>query len=125
VAILGDLPRGLALAVGVLPAAVFGFAPTRRSRPAVVVLGTLTVVPMFVGGLLAGVPGLAVAAIAVLGVASARLTAWSRLRQIAMTLSLPMVGVALSDGDLRGGGRRGGPHRGGVAVRLRGLDAVG
>jgi hypothetical protein len=61
VVVLGDLPRGVALAVGVLPAAIVGVAPTRRARRAVVVL---TGVPLFVGGVLAGAPVLAVAAAA-------------------------------------------------------------
>ncbi len=72
VVVLGDLPLGLALAVGVLPAAIAGLAARRRARVAVVALGALTGVPMFIGAVLADVPVLAVAAIAVLGVAAAR-----------------------------------------------------
>jgi hypothetical protein len=96
VVILSDRSRGLALAVGVLPAAIAGLMPTRRGRLAIVVLGTSIGVPMFIGGLLANVPVLAVLAIAGLGVVSALLAARSRLGQIAMTLSLPMVGIGLS-----------------------------
>ena len=69
VVILSDRSRGLALAVGVLPAAIAGLMPTRRGRVAIVVLGTSIGVPMFIGGLLANVPVLAVLAIAGLGVA--------------------------------------------------------
>ena len=100
VVVLGDRSRGLALAVGVLPAAIVGILPTRRARLALVVVGVCTGVPMFIGGLLAGVPVLAVAAIAALGVGSALLAARFRLGRIAMTLSLPMVGVGLSYSDL-------------------------
>lgn len=50
---------------------------------------------MFIGGLLAGVPVLAVLVIAGLGVGSALLAARFRLGELAMTLSLPMVGVGV------------------------------
>jgi hypothetical protein len=95
-----DVRAGLALSVGVLPAAVAGLAPTRRGRLGVVALGALTGVPMFIGGVLHGVPVLAVAAVLVLGAGTALLAARSRLGQIAMTLSLPLVGVGLSFGDV-------------------------
>ena len=100
VVVSDDPARGLALAVGVLPAAAAGVAPARRARRAILALGVLTAVPMFVGGALSGVPILAVAAIALLAVASALLAARSRLGLLAMTLSLPMVGVGLSFTDL-------------------------
>jgi Fusaric acid resistance protein family len=100
VVVLDDVSRGVALAVGVLPAAIIGLAPRRRRRLAVVALGVLTGVPMFLGGALAGVPVLAVAAIAALGVATVLLAERSRLGMIAMTLSLPMVGVGLSYDDI-------------------------
>jgi hypothetical protein len=85
VVVLIDGPAGIAVAVGVLPAALAGLAPRRRGRLVVVVLGVLAGAPMFIGGLLAGVPVLAVAAIAALGVATADLAARSRLGWIAMT----------------------------------------
>ena len=100
VAMLSDPPTGLALSVGVLPAAIVGLAPTRRGRLAIVVLGVLTGVPLLVGSLLAGAPWLAVAALAAFGVGAALLAARSRLGLIAMTLSLPMVGVGLSYTDV-------------------------
>jgi hypothetical protein len=59
-----------------------------------------TGVPMFIGGLLAGVPVLAVLAIVGLGIGSALLAARYRLGWVAMTLSLPMVGVGLSYSNL-------------------------
>lgn len=88
--------RGLALSVGVLPASIIGLAPTRRARIGLAAAGVLIGVPMLIGGLLAGVPVLAVAAIALLGIATALLAARSRIGQIIMVLSLPMVGVGLS-----------------------------
>ena len=62
--VLNDPSKGVAMSVGVLPAAIIGLAPRRRGRLAVVLLGVLTGVPMLVGGLLSGVPVLAVAGIA-------------------------------------------------------------
>ena len=111
--VLNDRSMGLALAVGVLPGAIAGLAPTRRARLAVVVLGAAIGVPMFIGGLLSGTPALAVAAIAMLAVGSALLAARSRLGRIAMTLSLPMVGVGLSYTDI------------GKAAGLAGLMVLG
>jgi hypothetical protein len=86
----------LALAVGVVPAATVGLLPRRRDRLAVIVLGTSIGVPMLIGSVLSSVPVLAVLAIAGLGVGAALLAARFRLGQLAMTLSLPMVGVGLS-----------------------------
>ena len=100
VAVFFDVRFGVALAVGVLPAAIAGLPPTRRARLAVLVLGVVTAISMLLGGVLAGVPVLAVAAIALLGVATALLAARSRAGQIAMTLSLPLVGIGLSYTDL-------------------------
>jgi hypothetical protein len=100
IVVLSDRPRGLALALGVLPGAIAGLMPTRRGRLAIVVLGTSIGVPMFIGGLVAGVPVLAVLAIAGLGVGAALLAARFRLGQIAMNLSLPMVGAGLSYPDV-------------------------
>jgi Fusaric acid resistance protein-like len=96
----GDPARGIALSVGVLPAAIVGLAPRRRGRLMVVVLGVLTGVPMLIGGLLAGVPVLAVAAIGALGVGAALLAARAPMGRVVMVLSLPMVGIGLSYSDV-------------------------
>jgi Fusaric acid resistance protein family len=96
VVVVNDRSRGIALAVGVLPAAIAGLMPTRRARLSIVALGVSIGVPILVGGLLAGVPVVAVMAIGALGVGSAWLASRFRLGRIAMTLSLPMVGVGLS-----------------------------
>jgi hypothetical protein len=93
---LNDPQRGFALAVGVLPAAIVGVLPTRRARLAIVVLGACIGVPIFLGGVLSGVPVLAVAAILGLGVGSAQLAGRFRFGTLAMNLSLPMAGVGLS-----------------------------
>ena len=96
VVVLHDRPHGFALAVGVLPAAIVGVLPTRRGRLSVVVLGACVGVPIFLGGLLANVPVLAVAAIGGLGIGSVLLAARFRLGTLAMNLALPMAGVGLS-----------------------------
>lgn len=93
---VGDPTRGVALALGVLPAAIVGLPARRRSRLVIPVLGVLTGVPILIGGLLAGVPVLAVAAIVALALGAVVLARNSRLGQIAMVLSLPMVGIGLS-----------------------------
>ena len=79
-----------------VPAAIVGVLPTRRARLAIVVLGACIGVPIFLGGLLSGVPVLAVAAILGLGVGSAQLAGRFRFGTLAMNLSLPMAGVGLS-----------------------------
>jgi hypothetical protein len=96
IVILSDKSNGLALALGVLPAAIVGLMPTRRGRLATIVFGMAIGLPALIGGIVAQVPVVAVIVIAGFGVASALLAARSRLGQVAMTLSLPMVGVGLS-----------------------------
>jgi hypothetical protein len=91
---------GIALAVGVLPAAIAGLPGTRRARVSVLVLGAATGLSMFCGGVLASVPALAVVGIGVLGVVTAGLAARSRAGQIAMTLTLPLVGIGFSYSDV-------------------------
>jgi uncharacterized membrane protein YccC len=97
---LSDRQKGIALALGVLPGAIAGLLPRRRGRLAIVVLGGAIGGPMFLGGLVAGVPVLAVVTIAALGVGAAALAARYRLGTIAMTLCLPMFGVGLSYADV-------------------------
>ena len=93
---LSNPQRGFAFAVGVVPAAIVGVLPTRRARLAIVVLGACIGVPIILGGLLSGVPVLAVAAILGLGVGSSQLAGRFRFGTLAMNLSLPMAGVGLS-----------------------------
>ncbi len=97
---LHDPTQGIALSIGVLPAAIVGLAPRRKGRLAVVALGVLTGLPMFLGGALAQAPVLAVAAIAALAIAAVAFARRSPIGGIAMVLSLPMVGVGLSYDDL-------------------------
>ena len=122
--VIDDRSRGLALAVGVLPGAIIGLAPTRRARLATVVLGASIGVPMFVGGLLAGVPVIAVASIAILGVVSALLAARSRHRADRHDAFAPdgrRRAQLQRHRDRRGTGRA---HGARLAVCLPGLDAL-
>lgn len=100
VVVVDDRQRGVALALGVLPAAIAGLPPTRRGRLFIPVLGLAIGGPMLLGGLLANVPVLAVLGMAAMGVGAALLAARSRLGQIVMTLSLPMAGIGLSYPDV-------------------------
>ena len=53
---LNDVSRGLAFAVGVLPALIVGVQPTRRRRPLVIVVGSLIGASIVVGSLLSRQP---------------------------------------------------------------------
>ena len=95
-----DVPNGLALAFGVLPAAIIGVAPVRRARVRVVLLSTLMGVPIFVGSLLSEEPALAVVGILVLAIGAAMLSTRPPLGPVLMTISLPMIGIGFSYRDL-------------------------
>ena len=95
-----DVRHGLAMAVGVLPAAILGLPARRRGRLLLAVLGLLVGVPMVVGSVLAGVPVLAVAGLGLAGVGAAAAAARSRIGMIGMVLSLPLLGIGLSYTDI-------------------------
>ena len=99
-AVLSDVSKGLALSVGVVPAAAVGLPPTRRARRFIAVLGVVIGVPIFVGSLVAPVPPVAVAFVVIVGLGAAWLAQRAtRLGQVALTLGVPMVGVGLSYTD--------------------------
>ncbi len=98
-----DVSSGLALAFGVLPAAIIGIAPVRSARARVVLLGSLMGVPIFVGSLLSGEPVLAVLSIVVLAIGAAMLSTKPPLGPVLMTISLPMVGIGFSYHDVSEG----------------------
>ncbi len=97
---LDDVSRGVAFALGATPPAIIGLAPRRRGRLAVVLVGVVTGLSMFLGALLSGVPVLAVVAIGLLGMGATLLARRWPAGRVAMTLSLPLVGVGLSYTDL-------------------------
>jgi hypothetical protein len=96
---LSDPAKGLALAVGVLPAAASGIPAVRRARVATVVLGILIGLSMVLGAFLAQVPVVAVPAIFALAVGAALVAPRGRLGRLGLGLCLPMVGIGLSFGD--------------------------
>uniref|UniRef100_A0AAU2JYU7 FUSC family protein n=1 Tax=Streptomyces sp. NBC_00049 TaxID=2903617 RepID=A0AAU2JYU7_9ACTN len=108
-----DPARGIALAVGVLPAAAVGMPPRRKARLSIVVFGVCVGAPMVLGALLAPTGWAAVAAVFVLAVAAALLAAGRRAGVLAMSLCLPMVGVGLSFAEV------------GDALRAAGLILAG
>jgi Fusaric acid resistance protein-like len=91
-----DVPNGLALAFGVLPAAIVGLAPSRRARVRVVVLGACMGVPIWLGSLLSGEPWLAVPAIGLIAVAAALLSTRSAIGPVVLNMSVAMTGIGLS-----------------------------
>jgi len=97
---LGDVDKGLALAIGVLPSAIIGLAPMRRARVQTVLLGLLIAVPLVVGSVLSHVPWVAVPVLFLLCLGAAVCSVGHRLGQVALVLSLPMAAIGLSYQDL-------------------------
>lgn len=97
----GDVSRGAAFAVGVIPAAILGLAPTRRLRLRTCALGIMTGVPLILGSAVSNSAVLAVAAIFVLAVGTVVLARAAPIGSIVLVLSLPMAGVGLSYAELR------------------------
>ncbi len=100
IAVTQDVTRGLALAVGVIPAAVVGVAPRRRRRPVTAHVGAVAGASILIGSLLAQVPVLAVPGIVVLGIGAALLAGRSASGRLVMVLALPLVGVGFSYTDV-------------------------
>ena len=95
--VFNDIPRGLALAVGTIPATTAGLAPTRRARRNTAFLGVFVGVPILLGSTLATVPWLAVVAmffVAVAAVAIARRP--GPVGSVVLNLGVPMVAVGFS-----------------------------
>jgi len=97
---LNDVSRGLAFAIGVLPALIVGVQPTRRRRPLVIVVGSLIGASIVVGSVLSHQPWLAVLGIFLLAVGAAELAGRRPVGRLLMTLGLPLVAVGLSYTDL-------------------------
>lgn len=87
---------GLALAVGVLPAAAFRLPPRRRGRAIILLVGGLSAVGLLVGSLLATVPAVAVVAVFGAAVLACINAVHGRLAQLVLILVLPMIGIGLS-----------------------------
>jgi hypothetical protein len=87
---------GLALAVGVLPAAAFRLPPRRRGRAVIPLIGGLSAVGLLLGSLLATTPVIAVVALFGIAVLACVNATRGRLAQLVLILVLPMVGIGLS-----------------------------
>jgi hypothetical protein len=94
-------PQHAALfAIGLVPAASIPLPPTRRGRLKPALLGVMSGASMFLGGVLAVWPPLAVGGIFVLAVLAARAAAGRALGGIALSLCLPLVGIGFSFSDV-------------------------
>jgi uncharacterized membrane protein YccC len=100
IAVLSDPGKGMAWAVGCLPVAALGLAPTRRARRRVVVVGVLFALSVFTGSLLAQSGFTTVVGIFGVAFGSALLASRSRFGLVALTLCLPVCAIGLSFGDL-------------------------
>lgn len=87
---------GLALAVGVLPAAAVPLPRGRRDRSIIALVGVLSAAGLLLGSLLAVSPPLAVVGVFVLAVLTCINAARGRFAQLLLTLALPLVGIGLS-----------------------------
>ena len=95
-----DPAKAALLAVGVVPAACVPLPAGRRDRVKPAILGVLIGVALFVGGVLAIWPPLAVAGIFGVAVGASRLAIGRPFGGIALTLLLPLVGIGFSFSDV-------------------------
>jgi hypothetical protein len=92
-----DQRLGLAVAVGVLPAAIAPLAPRRCGRVVLVVLGALIGLALLLGSVMAALsPWVAVLGLFVLCVATAALVARRPRLRVLLVLGLPLVAVGFS-----------------------------
>ena len=105
VVVFHDVSRGVACAVGVLPAVIVGVIATRRRRLGVIVVGATTGASIVLGSALAGWPWLAVTGIFLLALLTAEL--------------------AQTSGRASRAGTRTAARRGRTELRRRGTKRVG
>jgi hypothetical protein len=99
--LLSDVPTGLGLALGTIPAAVLPLAPRRRKRYVTAVVGMLAGAAMLTGALLAAAGAwVAVPALFLLAVGSAQLAARRPFGLYVMSLCVPLAGAGLSYQDV-------------------------
>lgn len=100
VVVLGDPSKGLAFAVGVLPAAVIGLAPQRRQRVRIAATGVLFGASVLLGSLLVQTNVTAVVGIFVVALGAALLATRTSIGLVAMFLCAPVTAIGLSYGDI-------------------------
>ncbi len=96
VILIGDPSKGLALAVGILPAAIVGLGPTRRSRLRLVVVGLLFGLSIRMGSILAQTSPTAVIGIFGIAYGSALLASRRAFGLEAMLLCAPVAAIGPS-----------------------------
>jgi hypothetical protein len=96
IVLTGDPSRGLAWAVGILPAAVIGLAPQRRARLRLVFVGAIFAASIMVGSLLIHSKVTAVIGIFAIAFGSALLASRRQFGLVAMSLCAPVAAVGLS-----------------------------
>jgi len=97
---LVDPPSGVPLAVGVLPAAILPVPGPRRARVAILLVGVVAGVSLFVGGVLAHLPAGVTALLLLLAVAGAAVVSTVAARgQVVLVLGVPLVAAGLSYDD--------------------------
>jgi hypothetical protein len=94
-----DVPLGLALAFGVLPAILVGVVPARRQRARVLPVGALTAVSITLGSLVAEQEVVAVVTVFVVALGSALLATRTPLGRLMLAMAVPMVGIGFSFQD--------------------------
>lgn len=99
IVLTGDPSRGLAWAVGILPAAVIGLAPQRRARLRLVSVGVLFALSILLGSLLIHTSVTAVIGIFAVAFGSALLASRRAFGLVAMSLCAPVAAVGLSYPD--------------------------
>jgi hypothetical protein len=93
VLLLHDVPTGLGLALGTIPAAVLPLAPLRRKRYVAAMVGMVAGAAMLCGALLASAGAwVAVPALFLIAVGSAQLAARRPFGLYVMSLCVPLVG---------------------------------
>ncbi|WP_345384119.1 FUSC family protein [Pseudonocardia yuanmonensis] len=91
-----DADAGVAVALGVIPAAALPLVPRRRGRLLVVAIGSLMGVSVLIGGLIAVSPWLAVPALTACAFGASLLATRRPKARILLLLAVPLIGVGLS-----------------------------
>ena len=100
VVLSGDPSKGLAWAVGILPAAIVGMAPARRARLHLVAVGALFALSILIGSALAQTSVTTVVGIFAVAYAAAILASRAAFGAVAMALCAPVAAIGLSYGDV-------------------------
>jgi hypothetical protein len=100
IVLTGDPSRGIAWAVGILPAAIIGLAQTRRARIRLVYVGMLFALSILLGSLLVQTSFTAVIGIFGVAFGSAVLASRRAFGLAAMSLCAPVAAVGLSYPDM-------------------------